>query len=156
MKYLMRENYLRAIENSVGTKLFRNFFIKDERSGEKEDILKDGARSCAAHTSSVLYLYGLVSSPHATVLGLLKDLEANGWKKIENPSVGDILIWEKKIINGNANEHCGFYVGEENGEGVAVSNDPNLRQPIKHHWTYGADKNGNPMRKITAIYHLPE
>lgn len=152
----MRENYLRAIENSVGTKLFRNFFAQDERSGKEEDILKDGARSCAAHTSSILYLYGFISSPRATVAGLIKDLEANGWQKVEKPSVGDVLVWEKKMINGNANEHCGFYVGEESGEGVAVSNDYVSRCPIKHHWTYGADKDGNPARRITAIYHLSE
>ncbi len=155
MEYLIYKSYLTAIENSVGAKLFRNFFVKNEETGETEDILKDGQRSCAAHTSSLLYLYGLISSPHATVDGLIGDLEKNGWQKAEKPFPGDVLIWEKKMIAGNENLHAGFYLANEDGEDIVVSNNSSSKIPVKHHWTFGLDADGNPVRKIIAIYQHP-
>jgi hypothetical protein len=129
--------------------------VRNEETGEMEDILKDGQKSCAAHTSSILYLYRLISSLHATINSLIKDMEKNGWQKTENLFPGDVLIWEKKMIAGNENLHAGFYLAKENGEDVAISNDSSLKFPVKHHWTYGLDKNSNPNRKIIAIYHHP-
>jgi hypothetical protein len=159
MEYLIYKSYLAAIENSVGAKLFRNFFVRNEKTGEIEDILQDGQKSCAVHTSSILCLYGLISpppnAPHATVAGLIRDLEKNGWQKTEKPFPGAVLIWEKKKSNGEENLHAGFYLGKENGEDIAVSNNSALKIPVKHHWTFGLDKNGNPNRKIIAIYQHP-
>lgn len=146
-KYLMKKSYLKAIENSVGTNIFRNFYVKN-KAGRAEDILKNGRLSCAVHTSSILYLYGFISSSHATVEGLIKDMKKNGWKKIGKPSPGDVLIWEKKMLNGSENLHSGFYIGNKK----AISNDWQKKRPQKHHWTYGTDKNNEPIRRVISIY----
>ena len=40
MKFLLKESYLKTIENSISSKLFRNLYFKVEN--KKTDILKDG------------------------------------------------------------------------------------------------------------------
>jgi hypothetical protein len=56
-----------------------------------------------------------------------------------------VLHWEKKLTNGEENEHLGFYIGNN----TAVSNSSTARTPVAHHWTYGGERN------IVAIYWNP-
>lgn len=135
------------IANSIDTKMFRNaFFVIDE---QKKDILQNGYLSCAVYTSSILFLFKLLQDIHATVDGTIRDLEQSGWQKISEPKAGDVLIWEPLILNsGSAHKHIGFFIEQDQ----AISNSSELGYPIKHHITFGIE-NGQPIRKIIAIYH---
>lgn len=143
---LLFDSYIQAIKNSVGSNLFRNFYL--EINGKKIDVLEDGNLSCAKFVSSILYTHKLIKNMHTTVAGTVADLKISGWSKIKKPRLGAILVWEaKKFESGNIHKHIGFYMGE----GQAISNRYEKRQPLKHHWTFGA-KNGQPVRKIEQIF----
>ncbi len=137
---LIRESLLAIAKNSIGSNAFRTFYA--EVDGEKKDILEDGRMSCAAFTSAVLIQLELIEMPHAAVGGLVRDMEASGWTKIDEPKVGCVLVWEPIETDGSTNKHTGFYIGDDQ----AISNSFEKRTPQIHHWTY------NNKRKITAMY----
>lgn len=146
---LFYKNYLAKIENSLGTKLFRSYFAKID--GQEKDVLENGRLSCAVFVSSILILCGLIKGPprgpHSVVKSLIKNLEDSGWKKIRKPRTGAVLIWEPMKIGEIPTNHVGFFWEKK----TAISNRTEMLSPMKHHWTYGI-KNGQPIRKITAIY----
>ncbi len=121
-----------------------------EVDGKREDILKNGEKSCAAHVSGILVWFELTKWRHATVSGTVKDMLSSGWYKVSEPKVGAVLHWEKLLGNGEENEHLGFCMGDK----TAVSNSRTTRTPIEHHITYG-ETNGVPKRNIVAIYWHP-
>ncbi len=142
------ETYLAVIKNSVGTKMFRNFFM--EIDGKKIDATRNGVVSCAFFVSNVLHMFPtlkLIREPHLTVSATVKDLLESGWKEISEPRVGAILIWEPKLLAGSINAHIGFYTGEA----MAISNSYENGTPAEHHWTNGED-NGKPVRKVEKIF----
>ena len=143
---LQKESYLAMIRNAEGANIFRNLYVMIE--GKPEDILKDGKRSCAVFVSSVLCQFKLVSSAHATVAGLERDLEQSGWRRVDTPQLGDVLVWEPKLQGETESSHAGFYLGGDK----AISNNWNTRVPEQHHFTYGTNKDGTPARRLTAIY----
>jgi hypothetical protein len=146
VKVVLKESYIKAIRNSVGSNLFRNLYAYV--NGKKKDILEDGALSCAAFTSSILYLFKLVADIHATIRGTTADLEKSGWTKITKPREGAVLVWEAQGSgSGKAHKHIGFYIGKNK----AVSNHFKKHHPILHHWTFGT-KNGRPVRKVEQIF----
>ncbi len=148
-KILFLDSYMKTIENSVGSKIFKNLPV--ETGGKKKDILQNGKYSCAMLVSGILLLFGLIKEKHATVSGLLRDMEKFGWIKISKKKRGSILRWEPQKRNGKANEHVGFYVGNYK----AISNSRIKKVPQKHHWTYGKNKSG-PKRKVNEIYWHPK
>ena len=146
VKIILKESYTKAIKNSVGSNLFRNFYAYV--NGEKKDVLEDGVLSCAIHTSSILSLFKLIPDVHATVQGTVADLIKSGWIKIKKPKEGAVLVWEaKKFRNDSVHKHIGFYIGKNK----AISNYSKKHRPILHHWTYGI-KNGRPVRKVEQIF----
>ncbi|MDP2638938.1 MAG: hypothetical protein Q8P06_02105 [Candidatus Azambacteria bacterium] len=143
---ILFDTYLAVIKNSVGSKMFRNFYAKV--NGKKTDILQNGELSCARFVSSLLYLFKLIENTHATVDGTVKDLEKSGWQKMTKPRIGSVTVWEKiNFGKNNFHKHIGFYIGNNK----AISHRREWRHPIIHHWTYGS-KNGKPVRKIEAIF----
>jgi hypothetical protein len=147
VKPLYFDTYLAVINNSVGSKAYQNFFALVD--GEKRDIIENGDMACAYFVSSVLHQFRLIAYPHTMVPGLVKDMEMSGWKKIDEPRVGAVVVWEPNQESGER-EHAGFYVEPDQ----VISNNSSEGNPIKHHWTYG-EKDGQPIRKITAIYWHP-
>lgn len=146
LKFLLKDSLLRTLENSIGTKLFRNSFYII--GGKREDILGNGRLSCAIFVSSILYIFKLIRDVHATVDGTIRDLEASDWRRVRSPRPGDVLIWEPlRFADGSEHGHIGFYIGSN----MAVSNSLRQGCPAKHHYTYGIKK-GRPARKIIAIY----
>ena len=164
VKVILKESYIKAIMNSVGSNLFRNLFASV--NGKKKDILEDGALSCAAYVSSILYLFKLIADTHATVKGTVADLVKSGWTKTKKPREGAVLVWEaKEFGNSGAHKHIGFYIGKNK----AISNSFKKYHPISHHWTFGIHpiksgkagtakqlfdrvKNGRPVRKVEQIF----
>ena len=124
------------IKNSLGTKLFRSvYFFIDNKS---KDIYKKGKLSCAFYVSTILKIIGLVKDIHATVQGLIKDMENSGWYKTNYLKKGAIIIWDK---NKAGHLHVGFYLGNNK----AVSNSSLKRTPTIHLLNYQG-------RKIIDIY----
>lgn len=146
---LFFKNYFNMIENSVGTNLFRNFYLKI--NGGEKDILENGRLSCAVFVSSILVLRGLIEGPprgpHATVKSLIKNMENSGWRKIKKLRPGAVLVWEPRKIGRRVNEHVGFYFSAF----FAVSNRAEEKGPFLHHWTFG-EKRGKPVRRVSGIY----
>ena len=152
IKVLQFENYLDAINKSVGSDLFQTVWA--EINGERKDIINKGQFACAIHVSSILLWFaefGLIKTRHAGVVGLIKDLEDSGWHKIDKPRVGAIIHWEAVYKNGGSNEHIGFDIGNDR----AVSNERDVRTPIEHHYTYG-ETDGKPNRKMEGVYWHPK
>ncbi|GIW67505.1 MAG: hypothetical protein KatS3mg096_373 [Candidatus Parcubacteria bacterium] len=124
------------IKNSLGTKLFKSvYFFIDKKS---VDIYKKGKLSCAFYVSTILKIIGLVKDIHATVQGLIRDLEESGWYKIDKLKKGAIIIWDKEK---SGHLHVGFYLGNNK----AASNSSSKRMPIVHSLHYQG-------RKILAVY----
>ena len=137
---LIFDTYLAVIKNSVGSKLFRNFYAKI--NGKKTDIMQNGELSCAFYVSSVLMLFKFIKEIHGTVDSTVNDLKQNGWEKIDKPQIGSILIWEEMNFgNNNVHKHIGFFIGENK----AVSNSSKLNYPVVHNWNF------NNKRKIDII-----
>ena len=131
---LMRDTYLAVVQNSVGTWMFREFYVRMD--GKKVDAMGDGRRSCAFFVSSILTIFGLIERIHATVDVTVEDLKKSGWRQVKEPKPGDVLVWEKQEIGGNTNRHIGFYVSG----GLAISNSYSHGVPTEHHWTYGGTR----------------
>jgi hypothetical protein len=132
-----RKTLLKLIENSVGTKLFRNnYFFVD---GKNKDIVKDGKLSCAFYVSSILYLLKLIKDIHTTVKGTIKDMEESGWYKIEKPKKGAVILYEP---GKDGHYHLGFYWSKNR----AVSNVSSKKSPNSHPLNY-------QKRKILAFYY---
>jgi hypothetical protein len=146
------ESYLNVIRNSPGTPMFRSLIVAIE--GKPTNITKDGILSCAYFVSSILHMFQLIDTPHATVAGTVRAMEEAGWYKVEPATYlpagrlpGAVLVWEEKFAYGSSNKHIGFYVSDN----MAISNDPRTRVPKLHHWTFG-EQNGKPARAIEAIF----
>ncbi len=143
---LLSETYMAAIQNSVDSRLFRNFYATV--NGKKKDIMENGELSCAFFASSLLMIFGLIKHIHGTVDGTVRDMRASGWKETKKLSPGNVLVWETITDNkGNAHKHIGFYICRDK----AVSNSTVKKTPAMHHITFGAVRD-KPKRRIEAIF----
>ncbi len=141
IKLLKKESYLQMIKNSIGTKMFKNLYLKI--NNKKIDATHNGTLSCSYFVSNILLLWGLIDKGHANVESTTKDILKNGWKKISINKIkpGDVIVWEKK----GKHLHNGFYVGNKK----AISNIDAKQSPAIHSWDY------NGKRKIVATYKCP-
>lgn len=143
---LWRATYLAMIKNSVGTKLFRNCYAV--ANGKKQDILRNGDLSCAIYVSTILTICQLLDRPRTTVASTEAALKQCGWKRIDKPRAGAVIVWEsRRGISGEQHFHIGFSLGGYQ----AVSNNSERGYPIIHHFTFGAVR-GRPKRRIKSLY----
>lgn len=126
-KRLYYKTYLQLIHNSVGTEMFRNFYIQTA-DGIEMDALSDGSNSCAFYVSSVLTLFGKHSGVHGTVKSTVADLHNSGWRKVEDMQAGDVIIWDAVELEGAWYEHVGFYIGDNR----AVSTSWTEKKVVEH------------------------
>jgi len=149
VKTLLKDTYLAIIKNACGSVLWSNYYALV--NGKREDIVHDGATSCAFFVSSILKTFNLIKELHLTVKGTEKDLKESGWQIIKVSSkipVGSVVIWEKKfpadkiLSKGEKHYHIGFYIGDEK----TISLWAYHNFPVIHHWTY------NKSRKIIRVY----
>lgn len=146
IKPLFAETYLAAIKNSVGSKIWQNYYAKVGKN--KIDIMGGGDLSCAFYVSSILTMFGLLQKIHGTVSGTIFDLEKSGWRKTKKMKVGAVIVWEGKLgKDGESHRHIGFCLDEKS----AISNSSQTRKIAQHHLTYG-QKNGRPARAIESIW----
>jgi hypothetical protein len=145
VEMLLKESYLSAIKNSVGTKMFREYFAKI--NGKKKEVLDKGDKSCAVYVSSVLLLFGLVKNVQLTVHRTLKEMQKNGWIEIKRPKVGSVLLWEEKEYGkNNPRKHIGFYIGKEK----AISNSSKKGSPSIHSYKQ------HDGRKLEKVFWHPK
>jgi hypothetical protein len=136
MKILYRKTLLTFIRNSMGTSLFKNFIVEED--GETKDLLMDGSNSCALYVSTLLSMSKLLDTPRKMVDHLEEDLQAHGWRLIDTPRVGAVIIWAAQ----DNHRHVGFCVSKEK----AVSNRSSVSVPGAH----SIDFDGQ--RRIESIY----
>lgn len=145
------EAYINAIIDSLGSTAYRRYFVW--RQGQCEDILEDGQLSCAYYLSNILAKFGLIRSGHCTVKSTIRDMVIDsGWYPVNKPGVGAALLWEPEFHpqSGRTTEHIGFYIFDF--VNLAISHRDDIRAPRVHHWTYGVNKDGSPVRRVKAIY----
>jgi hypothetical protein len=141
----LEKTYLSVIENSVGIRMFNNFYAKV--SNQSKNVTEGGQLSCAFFVSGICRIFDLTNDIHGTVEGTLIDLKKSGWKRVEKPKPGNIIIWEADTtLKHNSHPHIGFYIGTD----TAISNSSQKKRIVRHHWTYGT-KNGKPKRQVRLI-----
>lgn len=143
LKRLYFKTYVQLIKNSVGSDLFRNFYVEDLKQGEF-DALDDGVNSCAFFVSAVLKIFGKLSAVHGTVDNTIKDLEESGWEEVCAPKPGDVIVWEAQKFEDGYKQHIGFSIGD----GKAISNSWKKRTPIEH------DQSFEGSRKISQVFRF--
>ena len=141
---ILKDSYLRIIRNSIGTRLFRNFYAIVD--GKKKDILRGGDLSCAYFVSCVLRIFGLIKDIHTTVLGTISDIKKSGWKIVKVPKPGSVLVWEKQKFGQEEHRHIGFYIGNKKAISNSSVKQNVKRTPVEHSFTFGRK------RSIQAIY----
>lgn len=147
---LLFDNYLAVVNGAPGSKMFRKFYALVD--GKKKEVSENGNLSCGWFAAFILKYFDLIKEPHMTVDGTLRDMAASGWKRINKPRIGCVLVWgTQDDKRGKAysfgHRHMGFCVGD----GKAVSNLSSKGVPGRHHWTFGK-KDGKPARRIEAMY----
>lgn len=138
------KTYLQAIHNSVGSNLFRNFYISTPEDGEF-DALGDGSDSCAFFVSALLVIFHKLGGVHGTVDATIQDLRDSGWTEVETPQTGDVIIWEALQFEDGLKEHIGFSVGNHR----AISTSWTQKTPIDHDERFGETN-----RKIIRVYRM--
>ena len=140
------KTYLAMIENSAGTRMFRNVYASVD--GEEQEILRDGELACAYFVSGVLRMFDLCNEMHVTVRRLLRDMESSGWIQRKDPPPGAVVYWKERTYDdGEQHEHIGFLVGDEE----AVSTDYRKCEVVRHPLT---ELNGK--REVKAVYWHPK
>ncbi len=142
---LFKDTLLAMAQNSVGSKTWQNFYIKE--NGRAKDIMRGGEVSCAFFVSSLLHSLELLKTAHATVDSTVKDLLESGWKEISKPRSGAVILWESKVVNGTSNRHLGICLTKDK----AISNSSSTKKIAQHHITFGAKGTKN-YRAIEKIY----
>lgn len=142
-------SYIKTIENSVGSNIFRNLYFRIEN--KIVDVLDDGDLSCATYVTTILYIHDLIKERHTTVVATIDDILKSGWYEIKDARRGALILWDyKKKDDGTQgkHKHVGFYINSD----TAVSNDSSTRVVAKHHPTFGTFPNGEAKREILAYY----
>jgi hypothetical protein len=138
------KSYLQLIRNSIGSNLFRNFYVHTDEQGDF-DALDDGNNSCAFFVSSILVLCKKLGGIHGTVENTVKDLQESGWLTVVEPHPGDVLVWEARKFDDGLRSHIGFSLGN----GRAVSTSRRQKAPLEHDEYFGEEN-----RKIVQILRM--
>ncbi|MGB2787425.1 MAG: hypothetical protein WBB94_03530 [Candidatus Saccharimonadaceae bacterium] len=121
----IQKNYLAVINGSVGTRMFRHLYAKNQ-DDKIVDVMVGGELSCAYFVSSILKIFDMIDRPHATVVTTIKTMETSGvWAKTDTSAVGDVTVWPE---NQDGHAHIGFVISDNR----CVSNSWSLKQPVEH------------------------
>jgi len=142
---------LARINDSEGARMWRHTYATCD--GERVDLTKDGTVSCAVYVSTLLLMARKLPEMKATVVSLQQSMKEHNWIEFDEYVPGSVLIWEEaQQFGGEPHLHAGFYLGNK----IAMSHSDQDRSPCKHHVTFGVDKNGSPVRRVTGVYVHPD
>lgn len=144
-----RRTLLKIVLAHVGSTAFRSLYMKHGR--RSVDICRNGELSCAFFVSAVLRNVNLLADQHATVSGTIRDLRASGWKQIETPRPGAVIVWSPITYrDGESHAHIGIAVSHT----TAVSTSVRTKTPVRH--AIGRAANGHGTRTIASIWWHPD
>lgn len=145
-KRLYFKSYLQVIRNSVGSKMFRNFYVQTSKKGEF-DAFADGENSCAFFVSAILVIFKKLDDIHGTVQSLVEDLKKSGWQEVDQPRPGDVIVWRPINFAEGPVKHVGFAISGDQ----AISTSWKERSVVKHDIHFG-DAN----RQIEQIFRMQD
>jgi hypothetical protein len=131
LERLKFETYQAMVRNSIGSAMFKNFYLKDA-DGKELDAMDNGDNSCAFYVSAVLTIMGKVKGIHGTINSTLEDMRESGWQEAETMASGDVLVWEAMEFPNGSFQHVGFYLGKDKAisasatQGVIAEHDVNF------------------------------
>lgn len=147
------DTYLAMVVGSIGSNQYRNLYVGNKKTNNHEDVIQDGDLACAYYVSSLLYLMNLINKGvHSTVPVTESDMVDSGWKKIDSPRAGAVVVWEGKLgSDGAEHKHIGFCLDEND----CVSNSPEHRAP-KRHCIFDLSHHDGTSRGVEAFYFHPD
>lgn len=144
-KRLVFKTFLQMVHGSVGSNMFRHFYMQ-RADGNEFDSIGDGDNGCAFYVSSVLTIFAKIERIHGTVAKTVEDLQKSNWVEVQTPEVGDVLVWAAKTFeSGETHAHIGFFVGD----GKAISMSSSKGTPAEHDMYFGDEH-----RAVTQIFRL--
>ena len=149
------DSYFAMIENSVGTRMFRNLWANVD--GKRVDILENGVLSCAKFVSSLLYMNKLIDDVHANTASTVETMKRNGWIELETDDLrpGAVIVWKARPYpDGSWVPHIGFVLGEH---GV-VSTSPVKGEVVQHEIDYlkSRDDIQDGRREVESLWWHPD
>lgn len=149
LKKNIKRSLIAMIENSVGSRAYNNFYVKNKESGLEYDVLNDGELSCAFFVSSILTIFKLIDKPHTTIKTTEEKLIEAGWKETEERKPGVVILWEPiRFDDGSVNEHIGFALNEDE----AVSTSIFKHEVARHDIGFRTKSGQSSERKIMKLY----
>ena len=141
---LYLDTYIQLLHNSIGSNLFRNFYVSTPDQG-KFDALDDGHNSCAFFVSSVLVIFKKLSGIHGTVENTISDLIESGWIEVQEQKEGDVILWEAQEFDDGKKAHIGFSIGNN----LAISISATKKTPVMHSDTFEGTRAINSILRQT-------
>lgn len=136
------KSYIAMVKGSVGSSAYQHFYASFD--GEERDTMNGGATSCAYFVSSILTIFGGLDSTGFVVGSVERRLIDYGWKQVDSPEPGDVVVYEVAEQEGEPHAHIGFYIGDER----VVSTSSSKKVVVEHDWLY----RDHIQRGVTAIY----
>lgn len=124
------KSYIAVIKNSVGARTFRQLYLYDKDADRVVEVLQNGNLACAYFASSVLHHFELIKNYHDSIKDMVEDMKKSGWRKIDHPIIGSVIVWSARTFRKNSkpHKHIGFYVGS----GRVISMSSKRGYPVMH------------------------
>ncbi len=145
---LIVDTLLAMAHNSIGSATWRNFYRLED--GQKTDAVEGGKLSCSWFVSTLLRSLELLTTVHLRTESTVKDMESNGWFRIEDRRPGAVIVYANQMrASGRSRPHIGFCINENE---VISTGDQN-GSPEIHEWNI--HKGEGTERILDGIYWHP-
>ncbi len=130
LNIVLYKSYLAAIQNSIGSRMFRKLYMYDKDADRVVEVLQNGNLSCAYFVSSILHHFRLIDNFFVNVEDTAAAMKAQGWQTIQKPVPGSVIVWNKVYFKKSKSRHghIGFFVRP----GRAISTSSRLGVPVIH------------------------
>ncbi len=143
MNPVIKKTLLGQVHGAVGSKQYQQLWVQQRK--RLINVVQNGEHSCAYFISSVLHNLQLIAAPRATVVNLVKEMQAAGWYEIKTPKAGALVVWAVQ----DGHKHIGVYVGKE----MCISNSTSKKVPAMHDWKFRTKKNPHGRNIEHILWH---